>query len=84
MLKICNVTNTAFRWQRIQILNHRNEDVVFKMLVRWHLFQGIMFVETMLLTTSTPILEELKQYESGINNGTKCIYTDGPCYVQKE
>jgi len=38
----------------------------------------------MLLNTSTPLLEELKQYASGINNGTKYVYTDGPCYLQKE
>jgi len=84
MLKICNVTNTVCGWQRTQIFNHRNEDVVFKMPVRWHLFQRIICVEAMLLITSALFLEELKQYAGGINNGTKCIYTDDPCYLQNE
>jgi len=77
-------TNTVFGWQRTQIFSHRNEDVVFKMLVRWHLFPRNMCIETMLLIISTPFPDELKHYTSGINNGTKYIYTDGPCYLQKE
>jgi len=60
MLKICNVTNTVFRWQRTQIFNHGNEDVVYKMLVRWHLFQRMMCVVIMLLINHYSMLRRIK------------------------